>query len=95
MSRNDKGTLVRPFALPESASRPVVTPLSPAVVYASDTPDMLDAQYEGDLSGYTYSREGHPNADVVAARIDAMEGAPHPGIITSSGMGLLRLFCWA
>ncbi|MEO0745587.1 MAG: PLP-dependent transferase [Pseudomonadota bacterium] len=73
--------------MPDSASRPVVTPLSPAVVYASETPDMLDAQYDGDLSGYTYSREGHPNADVVAARIDAMESAPHPGIVTSSGMG--------
>ena len=87
MSRNDNGTLIRPIGLPESASRPVVTPLSPAVVYASETPDMLDAQYDGDLSGYTYSREGHPNADVVAARIDAMESAPHPGIVTSSGMG--------
>ena len=87
MSRNDKGTLIRPVGLPDSASRPVVTPLSPAVVYASETPDMLDAQYDGDLAGYTYSREGHPNADVVAARIDAMESAPHPGIVTSSGMG--------
>ena len=85
MSRNDKGPLMRPDPLPESASRPVVTPLSPSVVYASDTPDMLDAQYEGGLQGYTYSREGHPNADVVARRIDRMEGAPYPGVMTSSG----------
>jgi cystathionine beta-lyase/cystathionine gamma-synthase len=47
---------------------------------------MLDAQYEGDLHGYTYSREGHPNADVVAHTIDAMEGAPHMGVVVSSGM---------
>lgn len=86
MTRNDRGSLIRPDALPASASRPVVTPLSPSVVYASDTPDMLDQQYEGGLQGYTYSREGHPNADVVAARIDRMEGAPHPGVVTSSGM---------
>ncbi|APX13746.1 cystathionine gamma-synthase [Tateyamaria omphalii] len=78
---------MRPTPLPESASRPVVTPLSPSVVYASDTPDMLDAQYDGDLHGYTYSREGHPNADVVAQAIDRMEGAPHLGVLTSSGMG--------
>ncbi len=52
---------------PESASsRPVVTPLQPSVVYASADPDALDAQYEGRLSGYTYAREGHPNADVLA-----------------------------
>ncbi|WP_299591874.1 aminotransferase class I/II-fold pyridoxal phosphate-dependent enzyme [uncultured Tateyamaria sp.] len=87
MISNSKGSLVRPTALPDSASRPVVTPLSPSVVYASDTPDMLDAQYDGDLHGYTYSREGHPNADVVAQAIDRMEDAPHMGVLTSSGMG--------
>lgn len=84
--KNSKGSLVRPVPLPDSASRPVVTPLSPSVVYASDTPDALDDQYEGRVSGYTYAREGHPNADVVAARLDAMEGA-RDGIVTGSGMG--------
>ncbi|QJF51225.1 trans-sulfuration enzyme family protein [Roseobacter ponti] len=84
--KNEKGSIVRPDALPASASRPVVTPLSPSVVYASETPDMLDQQYEGGLQGYTYSREGHPNADVAGRRIDRMEGAPHPGVMTSSGM---------
>jgi cystathionine gamma-synthase/methionine-gamma-lyase len=86
VNRNDKGSIMRPDGLPESASRPVVTPLSPSVVYASDTPDMLDQQYEGGLHGYTYSREGHPNADVVARRLDRMESAPNPGVMTSSGM---------
>ncbi|MBK0328445.1 aminotransferase class I/II-fold pyridoxal phosphate-dependent enzyme [Rhodobacteraceae bacterium F11138] len=83
--RNSKGSIVRPVPLPDSVSRPVVTPLSPSVVYASDTPDALDDQYEGRVHGYTYSREGHPNADVVAARMDAMEGATG-GVVTGSGM---------
>lgn len=86
MMRNHKGTLIRPDVAPDSVSRPVVTPLNPSVVHASDTPDMLDAQYDGQISGYTYSREGHANADVVAARIDRMEEAPTPGVITGSGM---------
>ena len=86
MTRNTRGSIVRPDTLPESASRPVVTPLSPAVVYASDTPDMLDAQYDGALQGYTYAREGHPNADVLAARIDRLEGANSLGIMLGSGM---------
>ncbi len=85
MTRNSKGSLVRPYPLPASASTPVVTPLSPSVVYASDTPDALDDQYEGRVHGYTYSREGHPNADVVAQRLDAMEGA-EGGVLTGSGM---------
>ncbi|OUS36036.1 cystathionine gamma-synthase [Rhodobacterales bacterium 56_14_T64] len=83
--RNSKGSLMRPDPLPLSASHPVVTPLSPSVVYASETPDALDDQYEGRVHGYTYSREGHPNADVVAKRLDAMEGMPG-GVVTSSGM---------
>lgn len=83
--RNSKGSIVRPVPLPDSASHPVVTPLSPSVVYASDTPDALDDQYEGRVHGYTYSREGHPNADVVAARLDTMESMPG-GVVTSSGM---------
>ncbi|MGX9354259.1 trans-sulfuration enzyme family protein [Roseobacteraceae bacterium S113] len=83
-----KGTLIRPQGLPASVSHPVVTPLSPSVVYASDTPDGLDAQYEGKTQGYTYAREGHPNADVLAARISAMEGCEH-GLVVGSGMAAI------
>ena len=80
-----KPTLMRPVGLPSSASTPVVTPLMPSVVYASDTPDALDAQYEGRVAGYTYAREGHPNADVLARRIDALEHC-EGGMVTGSGM---------
>lgn len=77
-------SLVRRTQWPSSTSRPMVTPLQPSVVYASPDPDALDAQYaEG--TGYTYAREGHPNADVLAAKIDMME-ASTGGIITGSGM---------
>lgn len=81
----DKTTLVRRMAWPESASRPVGTPIQPSVVYASTDPDMLDAQYEGRLEGYTYAREGHPNATVLARKIDQMEGA-EGGLVLGSGM---------
>lgn len=91
-----KPTLQRPDGLPASLSTPVVTPIMPSVVYASKTPDELDAQYAGRVEGYTYAREGHPNADVLARRIDALEGA-EGGIVTGSGMAavsavLLGLF---
>ena len=78
-------TIQRPGQLADSVSTPVVTPLSPSVVYASDTPDALDAQYDGSAFGYTYAREGHPNADLLARRIAAMEGA-ETGVMTGSGM---------
>ncbi|MBC7141771.1 MAG: PLP-dependent transferase [Rhodobacteraceae bacterium] len=79
--------MVRRPPWPDSVSRAVVTPLQPSVVYASSDPDQLDAQYEGRVAGYTYAREGHPNADVLAGKIDALEGAPGPGgLILGSGM---------
>lgn len=81
----DRPTLVRRTPWPESASRPVVTPIQPSVVYASPDPDTLDAQYTGRLPGYTYAREGHPNASVLAQKLDGMEGA-EGGLVLGSGM---------
>jgi cystathionine gamma-synthase len=87
--RNPKNSLVRRSGWPTSTSAPVVTPLQPSVVYASPDPDALDAQYTGG-TGYTYAREGHPNADVLAAKIAWLEGAPdlfdNKGTVTGSGM---------
>lgn len=75
---------------PASVSRPVATPIQPSVVYAADDADALDAQYEGRVSGYTYAREGHPNAQVLAGLIDGMEGASG-GIVVGSGMAAVTL----
>jgi cystathionine gamma-synthase len=74
--------------MPPSASRPVVAPLHPSVVYASASADALDAQYEGRVAGYTYAREGHPNADMLAEKIDWLEGG-EGGLITGSGMAAI------
>ncbi|ETA51486.2 cystathionine gamma-synthase [Rhodobacteraceae bacterium PD-2] len=80
-----KKTLQRPVTPLAGVSSPVVPGIMPSVVYASDTPDSLDAQYEGTTQGFTYAREGPPNAEMLARRIDAMEGAEN-GIVTGSGM---------
>lgn len=78
-------SIVRRTLWPESASSPVVPPLCPSVVYRSADADELDDQYEGRISGYTYAREGHPNASILADKIDWLEGA-NGGTITGSGM---------
>lgn len=83
-------TLVRRNPWPEGVSRPVVPPLQMAVVYASDSPDQLDAQYAGKVPGYTYAREGHPNADHLATMIDGLEGA-EGGLILGSGMAAVSV----
>ncbi len=84
--RNVKpGTLVRRAVLREGVSRAVVTPIQPSVVYASPSIATLHAQYEGRAHGYTYAREGHPNAELLARKIDMLEGA-EGGLILGSGM---------
>jgi cystathionine gamma-synthase len=96
MSMTDR-PLPRRHPWPAAAARPVATPINPSVVYRAADPDALDAHYEGRAPGYSYAREGHPNADVLAAMIDGMEGV-EGGLITGSGMaavsavllGLLR-----
>ena len=81
-------SIVRRTPWPSSTSRAVGTPIQPSVVYAARNPDALDDIYEGRASGYSYAREGHPNGDVLASKIDAMEGVTG-GIITSSGMSAI------
>lgn len=80
-------SIVRRTAWPQSVSTPVVTPLQTSVVYSSPDPDALDQQYE-EATGYTYAREGHPNAEVLAQKIDMLEGV-EGGLITGSGMAAI------
>ncbi|HSJ28614.1 MAG TPA: aminotransferase class I/II-fold pyridoxal phosphate-dependent enzyme [Acidimicrobiia bacterium] len=79
-------SIVRRSRPPGSTSRPVTSALYPTVVFASADPDELDAQYEGRLAGFTYAREGHPNAVALASTLGWLEGAEHPGVVTGSGM---------
>ena len=81
----DHRSIVRRGRRPQSASWPVVSPISPSVVYASPDADALDDQYEGRAEGYTYAREGHPNWTILADKLDWMEGVSG-GVVTASGM---------
>ena len=84
-----KRTIIRPNGVPDSISEQVATPIMPSVVYASQSPNALDEQYEGKQKGYTYAREGHPNAEILARLIDNLEGSS-TGLVVSSGMAFKR-----
>lgn len=78
-------TVVRRTPWPAGTARALGTPLQPSVVYGAESPDALDAIYEGRETGFTYAREAHPNAEVLARKIDALEGLSG-GLVVGSGM---------
>jgi cystathionine gamma-synthase len=54
-------------------------------VFVARDVDQMNGVYEGLEQGFTYAREGSPNADLLAAKIAGLEGA-ECGFVTSSGM---------
>jgi cystathionine gamma-synthase len=77
--------VVRRTPFPSSRTLPLVPPIAPSAVYIARDADHMNDVYEGREHGFTYAREGSPNADLLAAKIAALEGAD-AGLITSSGM---------
>ena len=77
--------VVRRTPFPRSATSPLVPPIVPSAVFVARDADHMNDVYEGREQGFTYAREGSPNADLLATKIAALEDA-EAGLITSSGM---------
>jgi cystathionine beta-lyase/cystathionine gamma-synthase len=92
-SNQDPRSVVRRQEPLASATRPLVTPISPSVVFRAEDADALDAVYEGRAEGFSYAREGHPNASLLADKLAWMEGLDpakgQTGVITASGMAAI------
>src|SRR5262245_54771294 len=69
---------------------PLATPITLASVWQCESPEQADALLGGSLSGYIYSRDRHPNADVLAEKCRALHGADC-AVVTASGMAALAL----
>jgi cystathionine gamma-synthase len=54
-------------------------------VFVARDADHMNSVYEGREHGFTYAREGSPNAELLAAKIASLEGAD-AALVTSSGM---------
>jgi cystathionine beta-lyase/cystathionine gamma-synthase len=67
---------------------PLVSPVYPSSVYALPDLDALDAVSTGAAPGYVYARDSHPNADLLAADLAALEGGTW-GVVCGSGMAAL------
>ena len=80
----------RPELLPAQPTQPLVAPLYTAAVYRCESIEQADAVLAGNLAGYAYQRDGHPNADLLAEKCRELHGAERAAIC-SSGIGALAL----
>jgi cystathionine gamma-synthase len=83
--RLEHRSVVRRTPFPQSATAPLVPPLFPSAVYIAGDADQMNRVYEGAEFGFTYAREGNPNAEHLGSKIAQLEGAD-VCLITNSGM---------
>lgn len=86
--KNPHSSVVRRGTIRQNLGEPLVPALSPSVVYHYEDADKLQSVYDGEVEGFGYAREGHPNADTLASKLSWMEGA-NAGVMTASGMSAI------
>ncbi|HZZ72741.1 MAG TPA: aminotransferase class I/II-fold pyridoxal phosphate-dependent enzyme [Pirellulales bacterium] len=80
----------RPDVLPSQPTAPLATPIWLSSVYQCADPQQADAMLARQTPGYVYSRDGHPNGDLLAERCRELHRAER-AIVTSTGMSALAL----
>lgn len=78
----------RPAAPSPQPTSPMAPPIQPTSVWQCESTAQAEQLLAGELAGYVYQRDGHPNADDLAERIAALHGAER-AMVTSSGMAAL------
>ena len=88
MPANPDDLCPQPDRVESGATEPLVPAIYPAAVYRCDDPAQANALLGGELPGYVYRRDGHPNADVLAEKCRQLHGAERAAIC-ASGMSAL------
>jgi len=78
----------QPKRLAPAATEPLSAPIWLSSVYRCHDPQQAEAMLAGRLPGHVYSREGHPNAQLLAEKCAALHGASQ-GAVVASGMAAL------
>ena len=76
--------------LPAQPTRPASPPIFAASVYRCDSPEHAEKLLAGEMPGYVYSRDGHPNAELLAEKCRELHGAARAAVC-GSGMSALAV----
>lgn len=88
MSDRSADICPKPGRLPKFPTEPLAAPIWLSSVYRCHDPNEAEAMLAGTLPGHVYSREGHPNAQLLAEKCAALHAAPN-GAVVASGMAAL------
>jgi cystathionine beta-lyase/cystathionine gamma-synthase len=88
MGENPEDICPRPAWLPPMPTQPLAPPLYTSAVYRCQDPGQASRLLSGEEPGYVYSRDGHPNADLLADKCRELHGASQ-AVICASGMAAL------
>lgn len=88
MKKHSDDICPRPPALPPSTTTPQSAGIFPASVWQCASPEEALSLLTGESAGYVYQRDGHPNADMLAAKLSELHSAQRT-MITSSGMAAM------
>ena len=80
----------RPDFVPPLKTEPLSPPIYTSAVYRCDEPSQASRLLADEEAGYVYSRDGHPNADLLAEKCRELHGAEQAAIC-ASGMSALAL----
>ncbi len=75
----------RPPVSPPSTIPPLAPPLQLSSVYQFADVATVDAVYEGEMRGFVYARDAHPNAYQLASKVAELEGG-EAALVCASGM---------
>lgn len=90
MPRKAEDECPRPAQISSLAMESLAPPIFPATVYRCEDPETAEGILSGNSEGYAYSRDGHPNADMLANKCRRLHGADH-ATMTNSGMSAMAL----
>src|SRR4051812_42850470 len=82
----------RPAQPPQGveATKPLATPITLTTVWQCGDPSETDALLGSGAGGYVYSRDRHPNADMLAEKCRTLHGAQRAAV-TANGMAAMAL----
>jgi cystathionine beta-lyase/cystathionine gamma-synthase len=78
----------QPEFLGNQPTQPLAPAIYPAAVYRCESTEDARRMLAGELAGYVYSRDGHPNGDQLAEKCRQLHGAER-AIVCGSGMAAL------